>query len=102
MTRVVRLQNAGVVDKVAALLLCFTRQEPELNLNQIGEKTGLDKSTTCRILRRLTRYHLIEQDPAASVYRLGIRLFELGSIVGDGSAERSRSGEVGMTGRLRR
>lgn len=79
-----RTESVGVVDKVITLFLCFTPSEPELDLQQIVQRTGLNKSTACRILRKLARYKLIDQDPRSSCYRLGMRLFELGNIVGNG------------------
>jgi IclR family transcriptional regulator, KDG regulon repressor len=76
-------KSPGVVDKVAALLMAFTFDEPELDLKDISKRVGLNKSTTCRILKNLASYHLVEQDYATGLYRLGIRLFELGSLVQD-------------------
>ncbi len=73
----------GVVDKVAAILMAFSFDDPELDLREISRRVELNKSTTCRILRKLMQYRFIEQDPATGLYRLGIRLFELGNLVAD-------------------
>jgi DNA-binding IclR family transcriptional regulator len=76
-------KSQGVVDKAAQILMAFTFTDPELDLREIAKRVGLNKSTACRILKQLSAHNLIEQSASTGLYRLGIRLFELGSLAAD-------------------
>ena len=73
----------GVVDKVAGLLIALAGEKRVLDLGEIAALTGINKSTACRILKRLALHRLVDQDPSSGCYRLGLALFELGRRVGD-------------------
>jgi DNA-binding IclR family transcriptional regulator len=73
----------GVVDKVASLLVALAGENEALDLGEIAARTGINKSTACRILKRLAVHRLVDQDPGSGSYRLGLALFELGRRVGD-------------------
>lgn len=73
----------GVVDKVAGLLVALAGEEKALDLNEVAARTGIHKSTACRILKRLALHRLVDQDVDTGCYRLGLTLFELGRRVGD-------------------
>jgi len=73
----------GVVDKVASLLIALAGEKRALDLSEIAAQTGINKSTACRILKRLTVHGLVHQDANSGCYRLGLALFELGRRVGD-------------------
>ncbi len=75
--------RSGVVDKVASLLIALAGEKKALDLSEITAHTRINKSTACRILKRLTVHGLVQQDPNSGCYRLGIALFELGRRVGD-------------------
>lgn len=62
-----------------ALLTAFRPGESELSLAELVRRTGLAKSTVHRQLRQLAEWDLVE--PSSGGYRLGMRLFELGSLV---------------------
>lgn len=62
-----------------ALLTAFRPDEVELSLAELARRTGLAKSTAHRLLRELTTWDLVERTPGG--VRLGMRLFELGSLV---------------------
>jgi IclR family KDG regulon transcriptional repressor len=66
------------LDRAAAILNCFDVNDPELNVRDVGERTGLHKSTAHRILMALQHNGLVEQNPASGRYHLGLQLVKLG------------------------
>lgn len=70
-----------VLDRAADILECFTYRRRELSLPQIVEMTGLNRSTARRLVVSLERRGLFQEDPTTGLYRLGLRLFEMGGIV---------------------
>ena len=75
--------RSGVVDKVASLLIALAGEKKALDLSEIAALTRINKSTACRILKRLAVHRLVDQDPDSGSYRLGLALFELGRRVAD-------------------
>jgi DNA-binding IclR family transcriptional regulator len=77
-----RRPSAGiqVIDRAAALLGVLAESRKPVPLREIAEKAGLQRSTTRRILGTLENHGFCERDEA-SRYRLGLRLFELGTLV---------------------
>jgi DNA-binding IclR family transcriptional regulator len=69
-----------VLDRAARILDCFRLERPELRLSEITAATGLHKSTVYRLLEVMRRHHFVHFDEATGVYRVGIRLFELGAV----------------------
>lgn len=67
--------------KVARILDCFTTSQRSLSLAEICARTGYPRSTTHRLLTAMREVGFVEQDRERDSYRLGLRLFELGSIV---------------------
>jgi len=67
--------------KMKQILDCFSRIERSLPLADISNRTRLPKATARRILASLQAIGFIEQDGRRDRYRLGIGLFELGSVV---------------------
>lgn len=63
------------------VLKCFSLQEPRLSLSQIADRVGLARSTTHRILATLRDEGMLEQDGRRELYRLGLQVFEMGSVV---------------------
>src|SRR5262249_14376168 len=51
----------------------------ELGPSEVSERMGLHKSTVHRLLQVLERHRLIEKIAQNGKYRLGLKLFELGS-----------------------
>ena len=70
-----------VFDKFMDILDAFSLRRRELSMREIMESTGLNRPTATRLVANLERRGLLQQAPAAGRYRLGQRLFELGSIV---------------------
>ena len=76
--RVYRIKS---LDKALTILECFTYQKKELNLSELAEQTGIHVSTVKRIVSNLTYRGYLQKNAGSRYYRLGIRLFEMGSIV---------------------
>ncbi|MGW1536936.1 IclR family transcriptional regulator [Streptomyces aureus] len=68
-----------MLDKAAAVLDCFRPDGGRFRLTEITARTGLTKTTAFRLCADLVRLGLLERDGEA--YRLGGKLFELGSLV---------------------
>ncbi|MBI4571685.1 MAG: IclR family transcriptional regulator [candidate division NC10 bacterium] len=67
--------------KAIRVLKCFSLQEPHLSLSEIADRVGLARSTTHRILATLRDEGMLEQDGRRELYRLGLEVFEMGSVV---------------------
>jgi DNA-binding IclR family transcriptional regulator len=61
------------------LVTGFRPDDVELSLAELVRRTGLPKSTALRLLTELAEWDLVERTPGG--FRLGMRLFELGSLV---------------------
>ena len=62
-----------------AILTSFTLTHPEQSLTAISTRLGLAKGTAVRLLTVLEQHGFVER-AASERYRLGVRLFELGTI----------------------
>jgi len=69
------------VSRAVAILDQFSLERPELTFTEISSGIGLTKSTTHRLLGALRHEEMIEYDPVSRRYRLGLRVFRLGSVV---------------------
>ncbi len=72
--------DLGTLDKALAVLGCFSPEQRRLSLPAICLTTGLPRATAHRFLRALTAKGLLAQDGPRGEYRLGLRLFALGSL----------------------
>lgn len=54
-----------------------------MSLAQLSELLGLSKATISRLCSTLVQYDFLRQDHELKQYSLGIRLFELGTMVGE-------------------
>lgn len=61
-----------VLVKVAAILSCFTVEDPEPTLQQIIRSTGLPASTCQRLVQNMVREGFLDRD--GDTYRVGIQL----------------------------
>jgi DNA-binding IclR family transcriptional regulator len=68
-----------VLDRALAILDTLSAEGPDLSLGEISEKLGLHKSTAHRLIMVLERHKLIERNSVNGRYRLGLKLFELGT-----------------------
>ena len=69
-----------VIERMMKLLDVLARHADPVPLKQLALETGLHPSTAHRILGAMTHSGFVERSDAG-IYRLGIRLLELGSIV---------------------
>jgi DNA-binding IclR family transcriptional regulator len=72
------LQSAG---RILDVLLCFTKRNPDWSISELAEELGFHKSVTRRIVITLVSRGFLRLDPIDKRYRLGLVLFELGSVV---------------------
>lgn len=70
-----------VLDRAIDILDTFTARRTDLSIPEIVEATGLNRSTAIRLAANLERRGLLQRVPNTRRYRLGRRLFEMGSIV---------------------
>ena len=69
------------VQRAGLLLGALAGKEPELGIVELSKGTGLNQSTVHRLLRTLRNLNFIDQNSNNHKYRLGLKLFELGSSV---------------------
>jgi len=75
------LYRTKSLERALDILDCFNFNKKELSLSEIVQKTGLNKTTTKRLVANLTARGYLQQIPKSKHYQLGLRLFELGGIV---------------------
>jgi DNA-binding IclR family transcriptional regulator len=68
------------VERAAAILKAFSPTAPSLGVTELARRLALHKSTVHRLLTTLEHEGFVVQD-AGGRYRLGLQLFELGSLV---------------------
>lgn len=66
-----------VIGKAGQVIRVFLSQGPELQLQQIAEASGLDMSTTSRIVTSLTGIGVLRFDAVQRLYSPGLMLLEL-------------------------
>jgi DNA-binding IclR family transcriptional regulator len=71
----------SVLERVFVILDCFSAEEPELTLAELASRTAIPKSTVHRLAKVLVEQRLLQRTEAG--FGLGIRLFELGELVGE-------------------
>jgi DNA-binding IclR family transcriptional regulator len=75
-------KNIRSLDRAISILDCFiSEKNRELSITEISKKLNLYKSTVHRILQTLESHDYIQQNPQNQKYRLGFKLFQLGSMV---------------------
>ncbi len=75
------VDKSGVqsVNRALDLLREFPKHGPEIGLSDLARYLNLNKTTTYRILKTLEGQGFIARSPDGRCYRLGIRVFELGT-----------------------
>lgn len=69
------------VRNAARLLKEFSYGSREIGVTELSRRLGIGKSTAHRLLHTLTEERLLERDPYTGAYRLGLAMYELGSVV---------------------
>lgn len=72
------------LDRLVAVLDCFTPGRPDWSLSELSKELGIPKSTLHRFLNALARHGILRSDPRDRRWRLGYRLLIWGSLAGDG------------------
>jgi IclR family transcriptional regulator, pca regulon regulatory protein len=60
------------------ILGCFTPQAPRMRLKEIADRLGLPMGSAFRTIRTLEAHGYVIQDPVSKLYRLGLRVLDLG------------------------
>lgn len=68
-----------VLDRALAILEVLSAEGPDLSLGELSDKLELHKSTVHRLVMVLGRHKLIERNSVNGRFRLGLKLFELGT-----------------------
>ena len=69
------------LERSLQILNTFGNEKKPLTLTQLSETIGLPKATVLRLCSTLVKYGFLKQGPEPRYYSLGLKLFELGSIV---------------------
>lgn len=75
-----RVYHVQAVERALDILDCFDFRNRELSLREICSRTGLNKSTAFRLASNLVARNYLKVS-ASGRYALGMRLFDLGSVV---------------------
>ncbi len=68
-----------VVDRVLAALDVLANRSSECSLVELCRELDLHRSTVHRLMMVLEQHRLVDKNPETGRYRLGLKLFELGS-----------------------
>lgn len=71
------------LERALQIMNAFRADRQELTIGQLSEILGLARATVLRLCTTLVKYDYLRKDPETKQYSLGIRLFDLGSIVFD-------------------
>jgi IclR family transcriptional regulator, KDG regulon repressor len=69
------------LERALKILNAFDSEKQALTLAQLSTALDLPRATVLRLCTTLVKYSFLRQDPESKRYSLGLRLFELGSIV---------------------
>jgi len=80
MKRQSSIRRNASLEKANRLLLAFSEASPELGVMDLARRVGLNKSTVSRFVATMHELGLLERVDHGRKYRLGLRVFELGSL----------------------
>jgi DNA-binding IclR family transcriptional regulator len=75
-----RVRLSSVANAIR-LTKAFSEYEFEMGISALAGRLGLAKSTVHRLATTLVEYDILEQNRESGKYRLGLALFELGTLV---------------------
>jgi len=78
--RAKRMRLSSVANSIR-LTKAFSESEYEMGISALASRLGLAKSTVHRLATTLVEYDILEQNRETGKYRLGLALFELGTLV---------------------
>jgi DNA-binding IclR family transcriptional regulator len=73
--------NLKSIVKMMAIIDCFSTLERKLSVAEIARRTKIPRGTAHRIIHTMRDLGLIEQERQRDQYRLGMKLFEIGTTV---------------------
>ncbi len=76
-----RLYRVQSLDRALDILECFGFQNRDFSLGGLAQRTGLNKTTVLRLASNLVNRGYLKIDPSSGSYSLGMKVFELGSVV---------------------
>lgn len=79
-SKVRRMRLSSVANSIR-LTKAFSEGEYEMGISALAARLGLAKSTVHRLATTLVEYDILEQNRETGKYRLGLALFELGTLV---------------------
>jgi DNA-binding IclR family transcriptional regulator len=79
------------LERALQIMDAFRTDRRDLTIGQLSEILGLARATVSRLCSTLVKYDYLKKDPDKKQYSLGIRLFDLGSIVFDSFSLRTVS-----------
>src|SRR6267142_1199813 len=80
-----------VLDRALAALATLAESSSDRSLAELCPALGLHKSTAHRLMMVLEQHRLVVKNPDTGRYKLGLRLYELGSRAIDGLDLRGRA-----------
>ncbi|NPV51967.1 MAG: IclR family transcriptional regulator [Firmicutes bacterium] len=75
------LHRIESVAKALQILTLFGIDKPKWRVTEIARELGMQKSTVHRLLATMQEYGFVRKDTEGAHYSLGLRIFELGSLV---------------------
>ncbi len=69
------------LERALQIVVAFNNERKTQTLAQLSELLDLPRATVLRLCSTLMKYDFLRQDPETKKYSLGLRLFELGSVV---------------------
>ena len=76
-----RRTRLSSVTNAIALMKAFSDEESELGVSALAKRLCLAKSTAFRLATTLVQAGMLEQNKKTGAYRLGVAVFELGTLV---------------------
>ncbi len=74
------LYRVQVLDRALAILDALAQLREDASLAEVAAAVKLHKSSVHRLLMSLERHRLVDRDPQSGKFRLGMRLFDLGTL----------------------
>jgi DNA-binding IclR family transcriptional regulator len=71
------------LERALSIVTAFNIEKRSMSLAQLSDLLNLSKATVSRLCSTLVEYGFLRQDHELKQYSLGVRLFELGTIVAD-------------------
>lgn len=71
--------HAKTLVRAFEILEAFDDETPELGIRELSRKLGEPKSSVQRLVATLVHLGVLERDPASERFRIGFKLFDLGS-----------------------